>query len=111
MEQSTCNVEFTEKLDGTKKILASACRSHNKPLWRMLTLLSASAKSPVHLTSKQQDKVMTNNITLNSVVTPHCKMIKTKTPQHSVTKIIVHSTKLLDSDWTRGVQLIPNCTL
>ena len=25
--------------------------------------------------------------------------------------IIVHSTKLLVSDWTRGVQLIVNCTL
>ena len=24
---------------------------------------------------------------------------------------IEHSTKLLDSDWTTGVQLIPNCTL
>ena len=25
--------------------------------------------------------------------------------------MIIRSTKLLDSDWTRAVQLIPNCTL
>ena len=28
-----------------------------------------------------------------------------------ISHIIVHSTKLLVSDWTRAVQLIPNCTL
>ena len=29
----------------------------------------------------------------------------------TISPIIVHSTKLVDSDWMRGVQLIPNCTL
>ena len=28
-----------------------------------------------------------------------------------ISLFIVHSTKLLVSDWTRGVQLIPTCTL
>ena len=30
---------------------------------------------------------------------------------HPVNALIVHWTKLLVSDWTRGAQLIPNCTL
>ena len=31
-------------------------------------------------------------------------------PMCSITTLIVHSTKLLNFDWWRAVQLIPNCT-
>ena len=31
-------------------------------------------------------------------------------PERSISYIIVHSTKLLNFDWSRAIQLIPNCT-